>query len=109
METSIGIPSNPPSTKKGTKRAEVQARRELRAMLEALGSTPSNIISNLGDQKCRFGVVGSAKGCIMQQFFKKNGRGSDADFGLLGAIRAARPRNLKALLEVVNINDVLKP
>ena len=109
MNTSIGIPSNPPSTKKATKRAEVQARRELREKLEALGTTPSAIIGNLGDQKCRFGVVGTKKGCIMQQFFKKNGRGAEADFGLLGVMRKARPRNLKAILEVVNINDVLKP
>jgi hypothetical protein len=81
----------------------------LKEKLEALGSTPAEILINLEQQGHHFGRVSVGRGCIMQQWLHAND--DDWDHELYGRapvyyrITSAGAENLVALDAVINLND----
>ena len=78
----------------------------MREKLEALGNTPTEIITNLRAEGCDFGMLATSKGqkgCIMQQWFAKHGTPTFAVNALL--FDEINPQNKWEIWDVVMMND----
>lgn len=76
----------------------------MKKKLEELGITPSEIIESLMMQGCKFDGCTTKRGCIMQQWFRKQGT---THRHVYTAISYYKPMNKMVLEEVTRINDAV--